>query len=141
MSGKTSANPNRFGANSAGLRGLVDEVLRLSDEQWLKVAEARREVDPRVRRELTDQLHSGDLSERSAVEKLLNETFQSRRVRLREVGGRPLSMNAREALWSGGYAVAFPDRVGAEEFDLAVAPFAAVGIDCRALSRMGRVEE
>ena len=120
---------------------MVDEVLELSDEQWLKVAEARREVDPRVRRELTNQLHSGDLSERSAVEKLLNETFQSRRVRLREVGGRPLSMNARGALWSGGYAVAFPDRISAEEFDVAVAPFVAVGIDRRALSQMGRVEE
>ena len=108
MSGKTSANPNRFGANSAGLCRMVDEVRQLSDEQWLKVAEARRDLDPRARRELTDQLHSGDLSERSAVEKLLNETFQSLRVRLREVGGRPLSMNARGALWAGGYAVAFP---------------------------------
>ena len=87
MSGKTSANPNRFGANSAGLCRMVDEVRQLSDEQWLKVAEARRDLDPRARRELTDQLHSGDLSERSAVEKLLNETFQSLRVRLREVGG------------------------------------------------------
>lgn len=141
MSGKSSANPNRFGANSAGLCRLVDEVPQLSDEQWLTVAEARRGLDPRARRELTDQLHSGDLSERSAVEKLLNETFQSLRVRLREVGGRLLSMGARGALWSGGYAVAFPDRVGGEEFDVAVAPFVAVGIDCGALSQMGRVEE
>lgn len=141
MSGTISADPNRFGANSAGLRGLVDEVLKLSDEQWLIVGEASREVSSLITRELTAHLHSGDLSERSAVEKLLNETFQSLRVRLREVGGRPLSMNAWGALWSGGYAVAFPDRVGAEEFDVAVGPFVAVGIDCRALSQMGLVEE
>ena len=141
MSGATSADPNRFGANSAGLSRMVDEVLQLSNEQWLTVAETRRDVSSQITRELTARLHSGDLSERSAVEKLLDGTFQHLRERLREVGGRPLSMGARGALWSGAYAVAFPDLVSAEEFDVATAPFVAVGIDCQALSRMGLVGE
>lgn len=141
MSGVTSADPNRFGTNSAGLSRLVHEVLQLSDEQWLDVAKSRRDVSSRITRELTARLHSGDLSERSAVERLLGATFQSLRGRLREAGGRAASLGARGALWSGAYAVAFPDLVSAEEFDMAVAPFVAVGIDCRALSQMGPFEE
>lgn len=141
MSGKTSANPNRFGANSAGLCRMVDEVLHLSDEQWLSVGQASREMVSLRAPDVTDRQNRADLSQRSAVEKLLDETFQSRRVRLREVGGRPLSLGARVALWAGAYAVAFPDLIGDEEFDVAVAPFVAVGIDGRALPQMGRVEE
>ena len=95
MSGRTSANPNRFGANSAGLCRLVDEVLQLSDEQWLSVGEASRQMISLRAADVTDRQNRADLSERSAVEKLLDETFQSLRVRLREVGGRPLSMRAR----------------------------------------------
>lgn len=134
-------NPNRFGANSAGLRRWVHEVLELSDEQWLSVGETSQEVSSLITTELIARQNKADLSQRSAVDKLLDETFQSLRGRLREVGGRPLSMNARAALWSGAYAVAFPDLIGDEEFDVAVAPFMAVGVDCRALSRMGLVEE
>ena len=116
-------------------------MLQLSDEQWLSVGEASRQMISLRAADVTDRQNRADLSERSAVEKLLDETFQSLRVRLREVGGRPLSMRARGALWAGAYAVAFPDLIGAEEFDVAVAPFVAVGIDCGALSRMGRVGE
>ena len=43
------------------------------------------------------------------------------------------------ALWFGARAIAFPETVDDEEFEVAVAPFVAVGIDRRALSQMGRV--
>lgn len=38
-------------------------------------------------------------------------------------------------------AVAFPDQLDEAQFDVAVAPFVAVGIDCRALSQMGLVQQ
>ncbi len=141
MSGKASTDPNRFGANSAGLCRLVDEVLQLSDEQWLTVGETSQDVSSLITSDLIARQNRADLSQRSAVDKLLDETFQSLKVRLREVGGRPLSLGARVALWVGAYAVAFPGVISDEEFDVAVAPFVAVGIDCQGLSRLGLVEE
>ena len=140
MSGNTSSNPNRFGPHSAGLTAFLDLVLELSDEQLSAVATRRMELEKDAARILSKRLDRAPLAARSAVDKASRATFQRLKGRLEEVGGGPALMSGDNAVWHAGRAIAFPGTVDEEQSDMAVAPFVAVGIDCRALSQMGLVE-
>lgn len=141
MANVPSTDPNRFGPHSAGLTAFLGQVLELSDEQLSAMATRHRDLDKDAGRTLTECLGRAPLAQRSAVDKVSRETYHQVKGRLRKVGGRLASLSADLALEGAARAIAFPGVVDEEQFDLAVAPFAAVGIDCRALSRMGLVEE
>lgn len=141
MGNVPSTDPNRFGPHSAGLTAFLGQVLDLSDEELRVVAAAYDELDKDEVDRLSLSLDRSRLAERSAVDKVSRQTYHQVKGRLREVGGRLASMSGDLALWQGARAVAFPETVDEEQFDLAVAPFVEAGIDCRALSQMGLVEE
>ena len=140
MANVPSTDPNRFGPHSAGLTAFLGQVLGLSDEHLRVVTATYDELDKDEFDRLSLSLDRSRLAERSAVDKVSRETYHQIKGRLRKVGGRLASMSGDLALWHAGRAIAFPGTVDEEQFDLAVAAFVAVGIDCRALSRMGRVE-
>ena len=113
----------------------------MSDDQLGAMATRYRELDKDEADRLSLSLDRSRLDQRSAVDKASRATYHQIKGRLREVGGRLASLSGDLALWRAARAIAFPETVDEEQFDLAVAPFVAVGIDCRALSRMGLVEE
>lgn len=141
MTDTPSADPNRFGPHSSGLRMFLDEVLELSDEQLDTVAARHRGLSKEDAHDFAARLARVPLTESSAVDKASRATYHQIKGRLRAVGGRLASLSGDMALSLVARAVAFPEKLDEEQFDLAVAPFVAVGIDCRALSRMGLVEE
>ena len=141
MTATTSADPNRFGPHSAGVTAFLDQVLELSDEQLSAMAKRYMQLDKDTGLTLTECLGRAPLAQRSAVDKVSRETYHQVKGGLRKVGGRLASLSGDLALERAARAVAFPGTVDKEQFDLAVAPFVAVGIDCRALSQMGLVEE
>lgn len=141
MTDTPSASPNRFGPHSAGLAVFLDHVLDLSHEQLSILTATYDELDKDEADRLSLSLDRALLDQRSAVDKASRGTYHQIKGRLRMVGGRIASMSGDLALWQAARAIAFPETVDEEQFDLAVAPFVAVGIDCRALSQMGLVEE
>src|SRR5699024_2705391 len=140
MSRRPSTNPDRFGPHSAGVLEFFDAAEQLNTDQWLEVAAVRRrgyakENAAEYHRIFELQDHA-PLTQRSAVGKLADRTFQDAKGPVRDMD-RASALALRSAISMAAYAVAFPELLE-EQFDLAVAPFVAVGIDCHGLARMGR---
>lgn len=134
-------DPNRFGSNSVGVTAFLRQLPELSAKQLGVVIASHDDLDESEAEALSLELDRAPLAERSAVDKASRATYHQLKGRFREVGGRLASMSGDLALWQAARAIAFPEKLDEEQFDVAVAPFAAVGIDCRALSQMGLVEE
>lgn len=136
-----STDPNRFGPHSAGVRALGRSIRRLSAEKWRTVVEVDAQRQKEGVLEVIEVLGSAPSAPRSAVEAASDRLIADIKQDVKAAAGLLASVGLRVMVPVAAKAVAFPEKLDEEQFDMAVAPFVAVGIDCRALSQMGLVEE
>lgn len=136
-----STDPNRFGPHSAGVRALGQSIRRLSAEDWRRAVEVDAQGEKEAVLAVIEVLGSASSAPRSAVEAASDRLIADIKQDVKAAAGLLASVGLKVIVPVAAKAVAFPEKLTEEQFDVAVAPFVAVGIDCRAMSQMGLVEE
>jgi len=114
----------------------LEAVRGLSDNHWSTVVSTNLSRDKYVYRSV-----GATLAERSAVDRLVETvTVEPDLIARLRPDGRSVAIASQAFLPLAAWSVAFPELLDARQFEAAVAPFVAAGIDCHGLAPMGRVE-
>lgn len=140
MGESKSLNTNRFGPHSAGVRALGQSIRRLSAEDWRRAVEVDAQGEKEAVLAVIELLGSAPSAPRSAVEAASDRLIADIKQDVKAAAGLLAAVGLKVIVPVAAKAIAFPEKLDEEQFDVAVAPFAAVGIDCRALLQMGLVE-